>query len=122
MAKKLRAKSMGMFSIMETVEKVLATANNLMIGLKFKSGSEEEIQFVKIKTADGRDVEVNAIHVIQAAEAIKSVDRTKRFVCGYHGPFISDKSRAQPATCPGCMGGIMQDLRSQTLVTEDVDT
>lgn len=118
---KSKIKTIGMFSIRESVEKMIATANNLLIGLRYAEGSDEEVKNVKLKTVSGLEAEIPATAIIQAAEAIKSVDRTKRFVCGYHGPFVSPKSSSQPATCPGCMGGIMLDLRGRQAVIEDAD-
>lgn len=98
---KKKNESFGLFKITEHKTKMIELGNG--IKLKLAEGSVEgRIHSVTVIGRLGKEQEtLIASEVVQIAEAIRAVDRSKRFICGYHGSYETT-NRRQPASCPTC--------------------
>lgn len=112
--KKSKKNVFGMYTVTEQAERVVLLSNGLKI--KLINGLYGEVTDVSITdVATGVEKIINGVALIQAADVLKSVDKSKRFVCGFHGSFVT-RGRQQPAVCGTCNAGA---ISSHTLSVRD---
>ena len=104
-----RKPGLGLFKVEEIAEKVLATGNHLRLGLKNDPANKDQIRDVKIVDINtGKEINISAYDLVQAALAVQRIDRTKLFICAFHGSYVAQKATKQDATCPKCHSMVVQ--------------
>lgn len=104
MAKMKEAKKVGLYKLEELSEKVVVLGNGIRMTIIPVASQPERINFVKVSGIGG-ELEgklLGASQLVQIGMALADLDRTKKFICGFHGTFESPVGSAQKPSCGKC--------------------
>ena len=125
MPAKKREKTFGLFKLEESAERMVTLGNNIRLRLTEGTTKGKIASVGVINMLDGKESKMNASELVQAAIALQQIDRSKRFVCGFHGSYESNGQSRQLATCPNCHTAAVQvhtnAVRNGTVQLEEDD-
>jgi NADH pyrophosphatase NudC (nudix superfamily) len=119
-----KKRMVGPFKIEEIKSEMIALENGMRMHIVRNARDKARIDNVRIQNG-GVEVSIGAAQLAQAAMVLKSIDESKRFVCGNHGTFESNGDQRQSAVCPHCheitlaAARVAVDNRSVALDEED---
>lgn len=120
---KIKEQKFGLFKIEAGSEKMVQCAKATLF-LSMNPKYKDRVDRVRIKDhQSGLSYEAPAGLIMQAAEALKTIDPSKRFVCGFHGSYEAFTSKQHPG-CPSCFGATLDEsvkLAVQNGVFEEDD-